>query len=207
MPARLFLVRHGESAWNAESRLQGQADAPLSALGREQAHRLREAVAALPADGAVASDLSRARDTARLAGVRDAAPDPRWRECAMGEWEGLLEAEVGPDDLRAFRRGELVPAGGERWDEFQARVAEAVDGLADRGGSWLVFTHGGCVRAAVAHVTGASARAVAGPVNASLTLLELAPRRRLLSFNWSTDGAFPRASEPGGADVAATGGQ
>jgi hypothetical protein len=57
------------------------------------------------------------------------------------------------------------------------------------------------VRAAVAHVTGARPEAVAGPQNASLTLLELAPRRRLLTYNWSPEPGIPRPSEPGGDPI------
>jgi broad specificity phosphatase PhoE len=101
--------------------------------------------------------------------------------------------------MQAFRAGDLVPPGGESWEEFQARVGAAADELAARGGSWLVFTHGGCVRAAVAHLTGADARAIAGPANASVTLLELGARPRLLVFNWSVAPGVPRASDPGGA--------
>ncbi len=207
-PARLILVRHGESAWNAEERLQGQADAPLSALGREQAAALRPLLTAMPVDAVIASDLARAADTAKLAGFGEPRPDARWRERGLGVWEAELEADVGREPMAAFRRHELVPEGGETWSALQARVAEAVDELAARGGSTLVFTHGGCVRAAVAHALGAAnADAVAGPVNASLTLLRLRPRLRLLRFNWSPDGGLPRASDPGGADGTGRGGQ
>jgi probable phosphoglycerate mutase len=196
--ARLVLVRHGESAFNAERRLQGQTDAPLSGAGREQGARLREVLGALTIDGAVTSDLSRARETAELAGYSGARRDPRWREFDLGAWSGRLEAEVPADELAAFRRASLVPPGGESWPLFAARVASAVEALGREGGTWAVFTHGGCVRAAVAHVTGARPETVAGPVNTSLTLVELAPRRRLLTFNWSPEPGLPRASEPGG---------
>ena len=207
MAARhLFLVRHGESAYNATGRIQGQADAPLSDLGREQAGTIRDVVAGLPAEGVVASDLRRARDTAVLAGREAGEPDPRWRERGMGEWQDVLEADIAGSDLKGFRRGELVPPGGETISEFVARGGGAVDALTERGGSWIVFTHGGCVRAAVAHLTGADFNAVAGPTNVSLTMLELAPRKRLLTFNWTSEGGLPRASEPGGADIPAAGG-
>src|SRR3954454_14570443 len=68
MPDHLILVRHGESTWNAEHRLQGQLDPPLSAAGREQAAELRPLVdqVAVPADRVIVSDLSRARETAEL---------------------------------------------------------------------------------------------------------------------------------------------
>ena len=196
--ARLVLVRHGESAWNAERRLQGQSDAPLSDEGRAQGARLREVFDGIAVDGAVSSDLSRAHETAQLAGFDGIRRDPRWREFDLGEWSGRLEAEVPPEELAAFRRASLVPPGGESWPLFQARVGSAVEQLGRAGGTWAVFTHGGAIRAAVAHVTGARPETVAGPVNTSLTLLELAPRRRLLTFNWSPEPGLPRASEPGG---------
>lgn len=188
---RLFIVRHGESAWNAEKRLQGQADAPLSDLGREQARALR-----LPSLPAAGSDLSRARDTAALAGFPDVATDPRWRERGLGKWEDHLEAEVASkDEMARFRAGELVPPGGESWEEFQGRVAEAAAELRE---DTLVFTHGGCVRAMVAEVTGADYRTVAGPVNTSVTVVRTGKRPRMLAFNWTPElPGDALASDPG----------
>jgi broad specificity phosphatase PhoE len=199
-PVHLFLVRHGESAWNAEARLQGQADPPLSERGVAEAGALRDALAGVTGARLVTSDLERAWRTAELAGRGDAVRDARWRERDLGVWTESLEGDVPAADLAAFRDGDFVPEGAESWERFQARVGEAVDELAGRGGSWLVFTHGGCVRAATAHVTGARPDAIAGPANASITLLELGPRRRLLAFNWTaSDGriAVPRPSDPG----------
>jgi broad specificity phosphatase PhoE len=195
--AHLYLVRHGESAWNAESRLQGQADPALSERGREQAISLAATVATLDAEQAVVSDLTRAAETAQLAGHPDAAVDPRWRERGLGVWETQLERDVSSQDMTAFRDNRFVPEGGEAWPAFQARVGSALDDLANRGGSWLVFTHGGCVRAAIAHLTGADALTIAGPSNASLTVLEVAPRRRLRAFNRTGSAALERPSEPG----------
>jgi len=201
----VFLIRHGESAWNAIARLQGQADAPLSELGRDQAQALSTTLSALGPMPVVSSDLSRALDTGALAGHAEAELDPRWRERGLGVWEGRLETEVPAQELSAFRHGDHVPEGGETWATFQDRVGEALDELSDRGGSWLVFTHGGCVRAAIAHATGADHRTIAGPANTSLTLIEVGARRRLLAFNWTAPAggraAVPRASEPGGAEM------
>jgi glucosyl-3-phosphoglycerate phosphatase len=183
---RLFLVRHGESEWNAESRLQGQADPALSELGRAQAREVGAVLASLPPVRAVTSDLARARDTAALAGHPDVPADRRWRERSLGDWETFLEREVAtPEDMARFRMGELIPPGGESWTQFQARVVEAAEELAAAGGDWLVFTHGGCVRALVSHVSGADWRAVAGPANTSLSVLRMGKRRRMLAFNWT----------------------
>ncbi|MEA2124369.1 MAG: glucosyl-3-phosphoglycerate phosphatase [Solirubrobacteraceae bacterium] len=144
------------------------------------------------------SDLARARETAALAGYADVPQDPAWRERSLGEWETQLEADIGADQLAAFRHGDLVPAGGESWPQFQARVAAAAEALAAQGGDWLVFTHGGCVRALVAHVTGADWRTVVGPANTSVSVFRLGKRARLLAFNWTPRApGLARASDPG----------
>ena len=192
---RLFLVRHGESEWNAEGRLQGQADPGLTELGREQARALQPIVAGLPAARAIASDLSRARDTAALAGHPDAPTDPRWRERSLGEWETHLESEVAtPAEMERFRDGTLVPAGGEAWPDFQARVVAAAEELEE---DTIVFTHGGCVRALIADLTAGDWRVVAGPANTSLSVVGLGHRRRVLAFNWTpTAPGLARPSDP-----------
>src|SRR4051795_13095841 len=77
---RLILVRHGESTWNAEERLQGQLDPPLSERGREQARTLAGVADGLPADRVICSDLGRARETAELMGLEPGRLDTRWRE-------------------------------------------------------------------------------------------------------------------------------
>ena len=188
---RLILVRHGESAWNAEGRLQGQADPALSELGRAQARALT-----LPALPAVSSDLARARETARLAGHADPPTDPRWRERSLGVWETHLEREVAtPEDMEAFRAGRLVPEGGEAWPAFQERVVAAAAAIED---DRLVFTHGGCVRALVAAITGGDHRTVAGPANTSLTVVRTGEDPRVLAFNWTPDlPGTQRPSDPG----------
>lgn len=182
LSARIVLVRHGQSTWNAEGRLQGQADPPLSRLGRREAVALRGVLAGFATGRVLTSDLRRTRETAAALGHPDAAPDPIWREIDVGEWAGrpLADLPAGPEP--SWRGGDLVPPGGERWDELQARVAGALAALT---GDWLVVTHGGVIRAAVAHVTGADARRIAGPGNASVTVLE---GDRLHAFGWTPDG-------------------
>jgi broad specificity phosphatase PhoE len=154
----------------------------------------------LPHGPVVASDLSRASETATLAGFPGAPTDPRWRERGLGEWETHLEAEVATrEEMAAFRRGDLVPPGGESWPDFQARIATAAADIeGEEEGDTIVFTHGGCVRALVAEITGADYRTVAGPANGSITVLRTGKRRRMLAFNWTAGmpGLAP-ASDPG----------
>lgn len=107
---RILLARHGETPWNAEGRYQGQIDIPLSPVGQSQARALGERLRDVSITHAIASPLSRARDTARFA-LGDARADmltldPDFREIAHGEWEGLLASEINDKDqirLRAWR--------------------------------------------------------------------------------------------------------
>ena len=105
---RLLLVRHGESTWNAEHRLQGQADPPLSELGREQAEALLPFLDGIP-ERRLSSDLTRAVQTAELLGLAGAPQDPRWREIDIGEWAGFTLDELDPERVAAWQRGELLP--------------------------------------------------------------------------------------------------
>ena len=154
--ARLLLVRHGESTWNAQGRWQGWADPPLTDLGRAQAEAA--APAAAPVDAVVSSDLQRARETADLmAAVLDMGPDlvhvePDLRERDVGDFTGLTRAEieerwpgvlsnVAASIARDPRFGETVEALATRVDAALARLA------ADFAGQRvLVITHGGVVR-------------------------------------------------------------
>jgi probable phosphoglycerate mutase len=180
---RLFLVRHGESTYNADGRLQGQADPPLTERGRREAMALAQVLDGVAPERAIASDLIRARETAALLGHPDAPTDPRLREIDVGEWEGRLISDFPPGSEPSWRGGPLVPPGGERWEELVARVGDAVDDLLAFGGPWLVVAHGGVVRAAVVYATGANSRRLAGPANASVTVLE---GRRLRAYAWTS---------------------
>jgi len=190
---RLVLIRHGESTWNAEERLQGQLDPPLSERGREQSRALAGMVDGLPAERIVCSDLGRARQTAELMGLAPGRFDPRWREIDVGSWAGRTAAEIDAEgsELTNWRGGPRTAPDGEPWDAFAQRVSGAVDELVAAGGSWLVVCHGGCIRVAVAHVTGADRLHLGSPPNASRTVFELGKRPRLLVYGSLPDGGLP----------------
>jgi broad specificity phosphatase PhoE len=130
------LLRHGETAWNAAARFQGQHDTALSERGLQQAAEAAVPVAAALAGRRVrlvTSDLERAARTA--AAVADATgvepvADPRLREVAAGAWQGLLQPEIralDPEAFAAWRSGGDVRLGGaERPSEAGARVAAAL---------------------------------------------------------------------------------
>jgi broad specificity phosphatase PhoE len=137
----LLLVRHGETDWNADGRLQGQTDRPLSDFGRRQARQLADELAAEELDAIYSSDLVRARETAEMVGQRVGLPielDPDLREKDWGSWEGLTGVERD--------RVEFV---GESTDAHQERILRALRRISERhpnGGSVLVVTHGGSIR-------------------------------------------------------------
>ena len=136
----LLLVRHGETDWNAEGRLQGHTDRPLNDYGRRQAARLAEELADEEFDAVYASDLARARETAEIVGGRlglTVVLDPDLREKNWGSWEGLTSAER-----------DTVEFSGETTEEHRDRVLGAIRRIAERHphGRVLVVTHGGCVR-------------------------------------------------------------
>jgi probable phosphoglycerate mutase len=155
----IWFIRHGESEWNAAGRWQGQADPPLSALGREQARALAAALAPLAAGRRVliaASDLARARETADIVGAALGLAvrlDARLRELDVGAWSGHTPAEVErrwPADLARFRAGDdaFAPGGGESRLALRARVGAALAELEASGAETVALvSHLGVVRA------------------------------------------------------------
>ncbi|CAH0443866.1 Phosphoserine phosphatase 1 [Ralstonia syzygii subsp. syzygii] len=149
----VVLVRHGETDWNRERRLQGQLDVPLNAQGREQAAQLGRALAREPFDAIYASDLSRAKETAQaLASEVGKAvhDDAGLRERCYGAFEGLTYAEVAerhPADFEAWqnRVPEFARPGGETLTVFHARAVEAALRLIRRhpGERIALVSHGG----------------------------------------------------------------
>ena len=146
----LLVVRHGQSEWNAIGRWQGHADPGLSELGRRQAYVAAASIGAV--DGIVSSDLLRAAETAAIIsqqlGVGPVMVDARLRERDAGQWTGLTRAEIDkgwPGWIKNARQ----PEGFEGVDSVLARVVEAFTamGVASPGGSLLVVTHGGVIRA------------------------------------------------------------
>lgn len=148
---RVALIRHGRTQWNAEHRIQGQSDIPLSEEGRRQVAgwKLPDSMR----DHAwMSSPLVRAVGTAELMGARSVRRDARLREMAWGAWEGEVLAELrsryGTELRRNERRGlDFRPPGGESPRELQARLRSWVADLAREGGSWVVVTHRGVIRA------------------------------------------------------------
>ncbi|WP_446665570.1 histidine phosphatase family protein [Flexivirga sp. B27] len=164
-PRHLIVWRHGETTYNAAGRWQGQFDAPLSDRGREQAATVAEHLAQQDISRIVASDLTRAADTAKaLASVCDAPLtfDERFREVNVGDWAGMTTAEIRarqPEELQKLAAGEDVRRGGtgETMVEVCERTtAAAREVIADLrpGETAVIATHGFAARVLCASLAG-----------------------------------------------------
>lgn len=150
---RLIAVRHGETAWNVDTRIQGHIDIGLNATGLWQARRAGAALADEPIGVVYASDLSRAWQTAQaIAEPHGLAvqPEPRLRERAFGNMEGMSFAEIEatlPVQAKRWRERdpEFEPEGGESLLTFRDRVTGVAAELAARHPGELVVlvAHGG----------------------------------------------------------------
>ena len=150
---RIVAVRHGETVWNAETRMQGQLDTALSARGRWQARCAAAALAHESFDAVYASDLVRAVDTA--AAIVAGRPlrvvtDAGLRERSFGIFQGSTYAEIDarwPAEAARWRSHDpdFGPEGGETFRDFSARAVAAVTRIArsQAGRSILIVSHGG----------------------------------------------------------------
>jgi broad specificity phosphatase PhoE len=180
---QLVLVRHGESVWNAEARIQGQRCAGLSETGHRQAKLTGRALAdAHPDARLVSSDLQRCQETTSpLAEALGVAPqlDRRLRERSFGAWEGRTRAEVAdedPDLVARWRDGVDVigEVGGETAPRLIDRVLPALRELLDDtpdGGVTVAVTHGGPVWHGTHALLGLPAGTLGAVDNASVTVL------------------------------------
>jgi broad specificity phosphatase PhoE len=170
-PYRLIFLRHGETAYNAENRLQGQLDIPLNTRGREQARalgrtlgaRIKSEIERLEAtDAFIASPLKRARETMEIARDAIGLPprrywlDPTLKEISFGAWEGLTWPEIAAGDAKSVRartrdKWSFVPPGGESYAMLVERVRPWLEGLT---GDAFVVSHGGVARALMTLIAG-----------------------------------------------------
>jgi broad specificity phosphatase PhoE len=181
---RLIFVRHGETPYNAENRLQGQRDIPLGQRGRDQAsavgRTLRARIGAEidrleAAEGFVASPLLRTRETMELArGAMDLKPvryrlDPALKEITFGDWEGLTWPEVKARDpkgaaARHADKWNFAPPNGESYAMLTARVRGWLETVTADA---FVVSHGGVARSLMTLIAG-----VPGPVAADAPIVQ-----------------------------------
>ena len=150
---RIIAIRHGETAWNVDTRIQGHLDIPLNDTGLWQARQVARALAGEPLSAIYASDLQRAHTTARaIAEVTGAplVPEPALRERSFGELEGRTFAEIEtelPEQARRWRQRDphFAPEGGETLVQLRERIAATTHRLAAQhtGGLVVLVAHGG----------------------------------------------------------------
>ena len=158
----LLLIRHGETAWNAERRLQGHIDIALNDEGLRQAQALAAALASEHVDAIVASDLQRASQTAQAVASVLGLPvstDPGLRERCYGGFEGLLYAEIDarfPAEFAAWQARDIdavMPAGvrvAESFRQFYQRCIATIGDIAEAhaGQTLVMVAHGGVLECA-----------------------------------------------------------
>lgn len=161
---RLHLIRHGQTDWNLERRIQGQTDSQLTDLGRRQAQDIGSHLKAIPFSAAYASSSIRARDTAQVIlqyhqqalRLRDDL-----REIFLGDWEGRLYADVQqqqPEAMGYFLEDPslFALAGAESFFQVQERALNAVNEIIDqhRGQEILLVSHGVWIKTVLTAVEG-----------------------------------------------------
>ena len=166
MSRRLFLIRHGQTTYNAAGRMQGHLDTDLTETGYAQARDAAELMVGKGISKIVASTLTRAAETARVIGEKlgvDVELDDRLRETHLGEWQGMSSAEVdeASPGARAIWRHDptWAPPQGESRVAVARRARPVIDELMASFDEWedsavLVVAHGGAISALVCHLLG-----------------------------------------------------
>jgi len=189
---RLFIVRHGETAWNADGKIQGHTDVPLTEVGIEQARQAAERLRTEKIDAVYSSDLKRASVTgeaiALVHGV-SVTTTPLLREANLGIWQGLSLKEVAekyPTEHAAYKKDSIAnrPPGAEKLEDVIARCRQFLDDILEKhpSDSIAVTCHGGSVRGIIAAAFGL------GPEiyrrirldNGGITILEITDGKPLL---------------------------
>jgi probable phosphoglycerate mutase len=170
---RILAIRHGETAWNVDTRIQGQLDIGLNDTGRWQAQRTAQALAHEDIAAVYSSDLSRAFETAQTIanalsarGALQVVPHLGLRERHFGHFQGKTWAEIEthwPDDARLWRQRDPAwsPVEGESLLQLRERIAQCVHALAQqhKGEQIVLVAHGGVMDVLYRLATGQSTQA------------------------------------------------
>ncbi|XP_042974362.1 phosphoglycerate mutase-like protein 4 isoform X3 [Carya illinoinensis] len=157
--AEIIVVRHGETDWNADGRIQGHLDVELNDTGRQQAATVADRLSREPSISVVySSDLKRALETAQIiaagCGAQEVIKEPDLWERHLGDLQGLVlreAAKLSPKAYQAFlnqRTDQEIPGGGESLDQLYERCTSSLEriGKKHRGERVIVVTHGGVIR-------------------------------------------------------------
>lgn len=161
---RLFIVRHGETAWNADGKIQGHTDVALTEAGLEQARLAAKRLQAEKIDIVYSSDLKRASVTGEaIASLHNTTviTTPLLREAYLGEWQGYTLQEVAekfPEEYAAYSQDSIAnrPPGAERLEEVIARCRRFLDEVTGKHpeSNLAIACHGGTVRGILAAAFG-----------------------------------------------------
>ena len=208
---RCYLVRHAQTLWNGENRLQGGTDMPLSPLGLKQAECLAASFAGRHVHSIFTSGLQRSRQTAETIASgngRSVSPivEPELAEMHLGAWEGLTPEEIDARFQNAYQQWRRQPSsvvipGGEPLAAFRQRVRRTLDrvmgGFGE--GEHVVVTHGGVIAAVLADLLEADYDTLIRRLrldNAGITALELGSRLPHVLWVNSTLHLEPLAQPP-----------
>ena len=187
---RLIIVRHAESAFNLQNRIQGHLDSQLTRKGRDQARRLAKRIRHFKIDKVYSSDLGRAYSTTveitRFLPRTKIIRDPKLREILLGDWEGMTPEDVDRLYERGYQKWLKKPSAcvipnAERMMHFRKRVTERVRQIAsqNRGKTVLLVTHGGVITTLLADWLKADFDLLLKGLqieNTSLTFVEVTPK-------------------------------
>jgi broad specificity phosphatase PhoE len=191
----MFLVRHAESTWNRQKKIQGQRDPQLSPYGKREAKLLARRFKGLEFEAVYSSPLKRAQGTARaIVGKRmELQFIEELTEINLGEWEGRTLKQIRRKFGESFDDWAVSPSkveipGGEDFKEFKKRVGRAMRGIERRHkvGNVLVVCHGGVISTYATTLLNLPPDDVwcLTVKNASLTIVEIGPDiRKLITFN------------------------
>lgn len=156
-PMTLYIVRHGQTDWNLEGRIQGNTDNPLNETGFSQARTVGEQLGQVTLDHVYPSGLKRAIQTAEaIAGNAPITPDPRLNERSRGIYEGRIGSEVNDEFRPRFRALDDDMDGGESLRSISERISEATREMAERhmGETVMVVGHSGVNPLVIAELIG-----------------------------------------------------
>ena len=149
---RLILLRHGETLWNMEARLQGHANSDLSEKGINQAVAIKKSLQLLSPSRIITSDLGRTVQTAEIVGYNDAIKVPLLRELDMGDWTGKRKHDLIKNEFtnyKNWRAGSYTPPNGENWFDFCNRIEFTLrEWVKKEDSDLLAIVHSGVIRAA-----------------------------------------------------------
>lgn len=201
----VLLLRHGETDWNTERRIQGWGPVPLNRQGREQAERAGEHIAgAYSADRLITSDLRRTHETAEVVGAHlnlEPEPDRAWRERDFGVYQGLRYEDAFDrhpefDATRGIVALDATPERGESLRGMADRVREGWEELvrtAAPDDTVLVVTHGGPIYVVLGHIGDrdiVTAVAEGGQSNCALNELQVDPGTRETTVVFENDTSY-----------------